>query len=346
MLFAADYGNPIEEYWDLLERVVLWAVGVQRIVEISRSDAMAFPDMLTPRDLGECAEGQAKYAPLTAEDGGIVNDPVLLRLDEDQFWLGLADSDAGLWARGLGHDSSFDVEIHYPDVYPVQVQGPKSKDVIQELFGRGIRDLRYYRCAETYLDDIPVVVSRTGWSGEVGYEIYLRDGSRGDETWERIMDAGELYGIRACPPSEVRRIEAGIFSYVEDMTIDDTPLEMSGMERLVELDQDGDFVGRTALERLAEEGVDRKLVGVKIEENIGVGLAEHWAAYHAREQVGQVTAATWSPRLERSIGYVWVPIDLADPGTDLRLETAAGGTHAGTTATLPFVNPDKTTPKE
>lgn len=345
MLFPADYGDPIGEYRDLLERVVLWEVGVQRIVEIRGPDAMEFTDTLTPRDLRACETGQGKYAPLTAGDGGIVNDPVLLRLAEDRFWLSLADSDAGLWVRGLAHDSAYDVEITHPDVHPVQVQGPRSKDVVDDLFGPEIRDLRYYRCAETRLDDIPVVVSRTGWSGEVGYEIYLRDAGRADETWEAIMDAGEPYEIRPCPPSEIRRIEAGIFSYGADVTIDDTPLEVSGMERLVELDRDADFVGRAALERLAAEGVDRKLVGVEIADDVGIGIAAPWAAFHDGEQVGQVTAATWSPRLDRSIGYVWVPIELAEPGTDLRLETAGGETHAGTTATLPFVDPDKTTPK-
>ena len=345
MLLPAEYGDPVEEYWHLLEHVTLWDVGVERVVEITGPDAAAFTDLLTPRNLENCAVGQGKYAPLTAEDGGIVNDPVLLRIAEDQFWLCLADSDAGLWIRGVAHNSSYDVEIDEPDVHPVQVQGPKSKPLVEDLLGSEIADLGYYWCAETELDDIPVVVSRTGWTGELGYEIYLRDGSRGDDLWERIMDAGEQYEIRPTPPSEIRRIEAGIFNYGSDITLEDNPLEVTGMERLVEFDDGNDFVGREALERVAEEGVDRKLVGVEIEDDIETWVTEPWTVSHDGQEVGELTAATWSPRLERSIGYVWIPIDLADPGTTLRLERPAGVAHTGTTTSLPFYDPEKEVPK-
>lgn len=345
MLLPAYYDDPVEEYWHLLEHVTLWDVGVERVVEITGPDALAFTDTLTPRDLEQCAVGQGKYAPLTASDGGIVNDPVLLRVEEDRFWLCLADSDAGLWVRGIAQDSSFDVEIAEPDVHPVQVQGPKSKPLVEDLFGPEISDLDYYWCAEAELDGIPVVVSRTGWTGEVGYEIYLRDSQYGDDLWERIMDAGEPYDVRPAPPSEIRRIEAGIFNYGSDITLSDNPYEVSGMERLVELDESADFVGRDALEQVAEEGVDRKLVGVEIDDDIDTWLTRPWPAFHDGEEVGEVTAATWSPRLEQSIGYVWVPIELADPGTTLRIETDEGATHIGTTSTLPFYDPEKETPK-
>jgi len=347
MLLPSRYEDcdQYENFRHLIEHVTLWDVSVEHVVEITGPDARAFTDRLTTRDLDRCAVGQGKYAPLTAANGGIINDPVLLRVDENRFWLCLSDGDAGLWAAGLAHDSEYDVRVEEPPVYPVQVQGPKSKAVIGELFGPKVRDLDYYWCTETELDDIPVVVSRTGWSGEVGYEIYLRDPDCGDELWERVMDAGEPHRIRPIPPSTIRRVEAGIFNYRADMTVENNPLQITGMERLVELDQNTDFIGRDALERINEEGVERKLVGLEIDEKFEEWVVEPWEAYHDGQEVGQVTTATWSPRLERSIGYVWVPIELADPGTRLRLKTTDGETYAGETASLPFYDPGKEIPE-
>ena len=190
MYLPGYYADPIEEYWALLNDVTVWDVSVERIVEITGPDASAFTNMLTCRDLTKCAVGQGKYVLITAEDGGIVNDPVLLRIEADRWWLALADSDAGLWARGVATHAGMDVKVREPEVYPVQVQGPKSKDVMRTLFGPAIDDIKYYWTLTTEVDGIPVVISRTGWTGEVGYEIYLRDPSRGGDLWDRIMEAG------------------------------------------------------------------------------------------------------------------------------------------------------------
>ena len=156
-----------------------------------------------------------------------------------------------------------DVTIREPDVSPLQVQGPRSKDVIRKLFGEDVMNLKYYWCTEAELDGIPVVVSRTGWTGEVGYEIYLRDASRGPDLWDAVMDAGREFDIRAIAPSDQRRMEAGIFNYGNDMDITNNPFEVTGLERLVELDNDNVVVSRDALQRIAAEGVRRKLVGVR-----------------------------------------------------------------------------------
>ncbi len=191
MLLPTLYDDPIAEYWALVNDVTMWDVSVERCVEITGPDAFDFTNLLTCRDLTTCAVGQCKYVLITARRGGIVNDPVLLRLDEDRFWLALADSDALLYAKGVAAFAGMEVDIQEADVSPMQVQGPRSKDVIRSLFGDAIADLRYYRCAEAAVDGIPVVVSRTGWTGEVGYEIYLQDGSRGDDRWRRVEEAGE-----------------------------------------------------------------------------------------------------------------------------------------------------------
>jgi aminomethyltransferase len=348
MLLPTLYDDPVAEYWALLDHVTMWDVAVERCVEISGPDALAFTNLLTCRDLTTCAVGQCKYVLLTESRGGIVNDPVLLRLEEDRFWLALADSDALLFAKGVAALAKMDVDVVEADVSPMQIQGPRSKDVVRDLFGDEIADLRYYWCAETELHGIPLVVSRTGWTGEVGYEIYLRDSSRGDELWRLVEEAGAPFDIRAIAPSEARRIEAGIFNYGSDMRTEDTPFHITGLERLVELEQDADFIGKDALRRIAEEGVDRKLVGIDIagdpmtEEG---ALNDLWPVHEpGGGAIGRVTAGAWSPRLERNVGYAWVPASHQDVGTPLALH-ADGGVRAATVAALPFVDPSKEIPK-
>jgi aminomethyltransferase len=239
--------------------------------------------------------------------------------------------------------AGLDVTIREPDVSPLQVQGPKSRDVIRELFGEEVSGLRYYRCWEGELDGIPVVVSRTGWTGEVGFEIYLRDGSRGTDLWDRVMQAGKPYEIRPIAPSDQRRLEAGIFNYGNDMTVEDTPLHVSGMERLIE--PSADFIGKDALVRVAEEGVDRKLVGVEFGgEPFRMWLDEFWPVMDGGRDVGRLTSASHSFRLQRNIGYAWVPIALAAPGTPLEIRSPDGPV-AATTAALPFWDPGKDVPR-
>ena len=344
MYLPGYYGDPVEEYWALLNGVTLWDVGVERIVEITGPDASAFTNSLTCRDLTKCAVGQGKYVLITADDGGIVNDPVLLRVEENRWWLALADSDAGLWARGVAVHSGLDVTVREPDVHPVQVQGPKSKDVIRTLFGDAVADLRYYWSAEGEVDGIPVVISRTGWTGEVGYEVYLRDGSRGGDLWDRIMEAGRPHDIRPIAPCEARRIEAGIFNYGSDMTIENNAFEVSGLERLVEA-QEADYIGKAALEEIRVRGVSRKLVGLEVEgDALPFEIAEKRPALHDGQNVGTVTDLIWSPRLEKNIGYVWMPIELAAPGTELVIEGPDGSRANGRTAALPFLDPRKQVP--
>ncbi len=338
------YDDPVEEYQSLTNDVTLWDVSVERIVEITGPDASECTNRLTPRDLTKCAVGQGKYVLITAEDGGIINEPVLLRLGENQWWLALSDSDAGLWARGYVAGSGLDAKVREPEVYPLQVQGPKSKNLMVDLFGDTVLSIRYYWTLETNLDGIPVVISRTGWSGEVGYEVYLRDPSRGEELWNRLMEAGAQYRIRPIAPSQIRRIEAGIFRYGADMTIEDNPFQISGLERLVE-DQSADYIGKEALMGIKAEGVSRKLVGIELGGEAQVKESPDASpAYHDGKEIGRVTSIVFSPRLDKNIGYVWVPIELAAPGNLLEVATSAG-TVPGRTAALPFYDPKKDLPK-
>jgi len=344
MYLPAYYDDPVKEYWALLNGVTLWDVGVERVVEISGPDGFELTNMLTCRDLTKCAVGQGKYMLATAPDGGIVNDPVLLRRDENTFWLCLADSDLHLYALGVATGAHMNATVRLPQVHPVQVQGPKAKDVVRELVGDEVLGVKYYWTLDTEIDGIPVVISRTGWTGEIGYEIYLTDPSRGDDLWNKIMEAGRPHDIRPIAPCEARRIEAGIFNYNSDISLDTNPFEVTGLERLVE-EQDADYIGKAALERIRVEGVTRKLVGVEVPgEPLPFEIPDFRPALHAGQVVGRVTDLIWSPRLERNIGYVWMPIELAAPGTPIEIRGPDGERAYGTTAEIPFIDPGKQVP--
>jgi glycine cleavage system aminomethyltransferase T len=345
MYLPAEYDDPAVEYRALNEGVTLWDVGVERTVQVSGPDADRLIDMLTCRDLTRCAVKQGKYMLVIAPDGGIVNDPVLLHVDRDTWWMQLADSDAGLYALGVLSQAGLDAEISYPDVHPVQVQGPLSARTLASLVGEAIYDIRYYWCERFEIGGIPVVISRTGWSAVPGFEVNLLDGSRGAELWDAIMAAGAEHGIRPIAPNEARRVEAGIFNYGSDMTLRDSPFHVMGLERLVE-EQPQDYIGKAALERIRSTGVDRKLVGIEFDRAEPLpGIVSAWAAHHDGRRVGQVTDAVWSPGLGRNIGYVWVPIELAGPGNPLVVESEHG-TLTGRTAAVPFVDPNKERPAQ
>ena len=344
MYLPGYYDDPDVEYALLNEGVTMWDVGVERTVEVSGPDADKLIDMITCRDLTKCKVKQGKYMIVTAPDGGIVNDPVLLHVDENTWWMQLADSDAGLYALGVAASSGLNAKVTLPDVHPMQVQGPLSAKTLEKLVGSAIYDIKYYWCENFSIDGIPVLISRTGWTAIPGFEVNLLDYSRGDDLWDAVAGAGEEFGIKPIAPCEARRIEGGIFNYGSDMTLDDTPLHVMGLERLVE-DQPQDYIGKQALESLKAKGVDRKLVGLDLPgDQLRAELSRPWDVMRDGKAVGRVTDAVWSPGLGRNIGFVWVPIDMADPGTKLEIHTEHDTTIEGTTASIPFVDPRKEAP--
>jgi aminomethyltransferase len=348
------YDDMLVEYWKLVNDVTMWDVAAERQVEITGPDAFEFTNMLTPRDLNKCSVKQCKFALNTDVDGGIINNPVLLRLGENHFWLSVADGDVLLWAKGIASVLNLDVEIREPDVAPVQIQGPKSRDLMVDLFGEKILDIKYYWMAEYDLDGMPVVVSRTGYTGEVGYEIYLRNASHhGMRFWDTVLEAGKPHNLAVIGPSQIRRVEAGILSYGSDIALDNNlygdyaflnPYEV-GLEYTVELDQEADFIGKEALKRIAEQGVSRKVVGVEIEGDPLVGYIEDYLqVVDDGSQIGQVSSAFWSPRLRKNIGFALVPIEHADLGTELTVRSNVGDV-AARVVEKPFIDPRKETPK-
>ncbi len=318
------YTSPVEEYWSLVNDVTLWDVSCERQIEITGPDAFRFIQFLTPRDMSNCEVGQCQYTVLTNHDGGIVNDAILLRVAEDQFWLSPGDGDILMWASGAAVNSGMDVRVFEPDVSPLQLQGPKAPQVARALFGDWALELKYYWLKETTLDGIPLVVSRTGWSGELGYEIYLRDSQYGDQLWERIMDAGEPNGIKPTAPSTIRSIEGGLLSYVSDMTLNDNPFVI-GMDKFVNLDQPDDFIGKAALTKIKAEGVKRRLVGFEMPGEPLVGSNEHfWTVLQDDEKIGHVSRCVFSPRLEKNIGWANLAVEQSELGTEINIETAQG----------------------
>ena len=340
MYIPRDFGNPEQNFWNLVNDAILCDVAVERQVEITGPDAAKFIQTLTPRDLSNMAVGQCKYILITNVDGGILNDPILLRLAENHFWLSLADSDILLWAQGVAINSGLDITIVEPDVSPLQLQGPKSGKIMQALFGDSIMDLRYYWLREVELDGIPLVVSRTGWSSELGYEIYLRNGAQGYELWEKIMAAGVPLGLKPGHTSSIRRIEGGMLSYHADADISTNPFEL-GLDRLMNLDMDADFIGKAALLRIQEDGVTRKQVGLIIE---GVPLkgpnTTFWTIQKGGVKVGKVTSAVYSPRLEQNIALAMVLAEHADIGTSVDVLAGSGLIRASIVG-RPFYDPKK-----
>jgi glycine cleavage system aminomethyltransferase T len=338
MLLPIRYDTFEAEHQRLLADVTLWDVSVERNVEIAGRDGLAFAELLTPRDLSKCAVGEGRYVLLTDDAGGIINDPVLLRLEENRFWLACADSDVLLWAKGVARSSRLEVELRELDVAPLQVQGPKSRDLIRDLFGERVLSMGYYHFFKAELQGIPVILTRTGWTGELGYELYLLDPARGVDLWNRVMEAGKPYHIAPTGPSDIRRIEAGILNYGIDMTLENNPYEL-GLERLVNLDKAADFIGRDALKRIAKDGVKKKLVGVEI---AGTKMDLNMTRYPVRGG-GHVSSCVHSPRLKKNIGYAMLPVERA---SEKRLEIdAPDGVRAAIIVPMPFIDPKKAIPK-
>ena len=340
MYIPRDFGDPEQNFWNLVNGATLSDVAVERQVEITGPDAATFVQMLTPRNLSTCAVGQCKYVLITNADGGILNDPILLRLAENHFWLSLADSDILLWAQGVAVNSGLDVTICEPDVSPLQLQGPKSGEIMQRLFGDQINDLRYYWLGEFELDGISLIISRTGWSSELGYEIYLRDGARGDELWELIMAAGQPFELQPGHTSAIRRIEGGMLSYHADMDRHTNPFEL-GLDRLVDLEMEADFIGKAALKKIADQGISRKQVGLEIDgDALTAANNEFWPILIAEKQVGQVTSAIYSPRLKLNIALAMVMVEHSALGTDAEIVTPFGR-RSVRVVDKPFYDPKK-----
>ena len=344
MWMPVGYDSPVNEYWNTIERAGLWDVGVQRCVEVSGPDAEAFMNLLTPRNVSKVRVGQCRYVFLVNQDGGVLNDPVMLRIAQDRFWLSTADSDMYLWAKGISTYCPLDVSIETPHVYPLQIQGPRSPKIVSAVFGDGILDLNYYDWMHASVNGIDVVISRTGYSSEVGFEVYLQGYERGDELFEVIFEAGKPYELAVGSPNRIRRIEGGVLDYGSDIIVDNNPLEL-GLERLVDFSKP-DFIGKSALEKIREQGIQRKMVGVNMDGAPFEKNNEHrWKVTFDGIKVGEVTSAVHSPRLKKNIGFAILGVEHAELGNEMQVETAEG-LRKLSVVEMPFIDPKKEIPRQ
>jgi len=347
MYFPIRFDSFEAEFDALLNDVTIGDGSVERCIEVSGPDGFRFAQLLTPRNLSKCAVGQGKYVLICDSDGGIINDPVMTRMDQNTFWFALASSDVLLFARGLKNAyPKLNVSIKELDVAPLQVQGPKSKDLMRDLVGPQILDMKYYWWTKAEIRGVPVVITRTGWTSEVGYEIYLLDPTKGTTIWEALMEAGKPYKVKPTGPSDIRRIEGAILNWGADMTYENNAVEL-GFERLVDFSLPEDAcISIGALKKIKAQGVKRRLVGVELDGEPFPALnAVKWPAFRGEggESIGKVTSAIYSPRLKKNIGYCWVPADMAQNGTKVRVESE-WGPRTGTVVPMPFVDPDKRIP--
>ena len=345
MYIPRDFGDPEQNFWNLINNAILCDVAVERQVQIKGPDASKFVQMMTPRDLSNMQVGQCKYVILINQFGGVLNDPVLLKVEDDCYWFSLADSDILFWAQGLNVNKEYDVEIIEPDVSPLQLQGPKSKDIMVKIFGNKILELKYYWFKHFQLGNIKLLISRTGWSSEFGYEIFLLNSSEGDELYETLMNEGKDLGLRPGHTSTIRRIEGGMLSYHSDMDINTNPLEL-GMEKFIDLDGSFNFVGKDALIEIRKSGIHRKQVGLIIDiEPLKGPNTSKWEIISNNKIIGVVTSAVYSPRLKSNIALAMVKKEFSDIGTLLKVNIDNNLVNANIVQ-KPFFDPNKSIAKE
>jgi glycine cleavage system aminomethyltransferase T len=326
MLMPTSFGHPEEEYWRLLNGVSQWDVACERQVQLKGPDAGRLAQILSPRDLGRCRVGQGKYVALCNHAGVLINDPILLKLDEQRYWFSIADSNIWFWARAIAAERGLDVEVSEPDVSPLAVQGPKAEDVIAAMFGDWVRTLKYFWFRDTMIAGIPVTVARSGWSKQGGFELYLRDGAHGTKLWNLVKEAGKPWDIGPGNPNFCERVESGLLSYGGDTDESTNPFEVR-LGKYVDLEVPDDVIGIEALRRIHANGPRRRQLGVVLEgdEPTTPGFHRH-SILKDGLQVGSLTNCVWSYRLKKNIGFALISsrcrageqIDILKEGRTLR----------------------------
>lgn len=338
MYLPGNFGDPEGEYNRLINGVAMWDVAAQRQVELCGPDATALMQYMTTRDVTKTKIGQGRYVPICNYNGDLINDPVLLKLDEDRYWMSIADSDIELWATAIAAERNLDVRVFEPDVSPMAVQGPKAEDLIADLFGDWVRDIKYFGFKTTELQGIPLVLARSGWSKQGGFELYLTDAKRGGDLWEIVKQAGQTYDIGPGAPNDAERIESGLLSYGSDarhLTYPANPFEL-GLGKLVDFECPDDFIGRAALQKIAAKGAKRRLTGYFISGPKLSNFQHQRAVICDGQDIGMITEAAYSPRLKRNIGFGLINVAHGDNPAPLSVEID-GKTFGVETSNLPFL---------
>lgn len=334
MLLPVSYGDPAGEYERLMTGVSQWDVGVQRQVQLKGPDAARLAQILSVRDLTRCRADQGRYVPMCDHRGTLINDPVVMKRADDLFWFSIADNNVLLWARGIAAERRLNVEITEPDVSPMAVQGPKAEDVIEAIFGSWVRDLKYFGFRETSIGDIPVVVARSGYSKQGGFELYLMDGQRGTELWNIVREAGKPWDIGPGYPNPTERIESGLLSFGGDTDDRTNPFEVR-LGKFVDLNLDDEVIGIVNLRDIHRRGIERHQLGILLDGDEPRPVHAVWYDVLADgRKVGDMTNGTWSPRRGCTLGYTLISRDLQPGERVVVMKDGAG--IPGTLCELPF----------
>ena len=289
-----------EDYWHLKEHVQIWDVACQRQVELKGKDAAHLAQLMTPRDLSDAQIGQCLYAPMIDEKAGMLNDPVILKLAADHFWFSIADSDVLLWAKGLAVGMNLEVSIEEPDVSPLAIQGPKADDVMEVVFGTVVRNIGFFRFNTLDFNGHPLIIARSGYSKQGGFEIYLDDSSLGEELWNTLWQAGQKFNISPGSPNLIERVEGGLLSYGNEFNRSNNPLEC-GFEQYCKLDGSIDYIGLSALQQIHRNGPQRQVRGIIFDGDACPACRNPWPVLVDDIKVGQITTAIWSPRFKANV---------------------------------------------
>lgn len=335
MLIPRGYGDREAEYWRLLNGVSMWDVAVQRQVQLKGPDAAKLAQILCVRDLSAQKIGQGKYVAICSHDGVLINDPIAIKVADDRYWLSIGNSDIWFWARCVAGERGLRVEVSEPDVSPLAVQGPKAEDVVASIFGDWVRELRYFWFKDAEIEGIPVTIMRAGWSKQGGFELFLRDGTKGDRLWQIVKEAGKPFGIGPGYPNPSERTESGLLNYGTDTDDRTNPFEVR-MDKFVDLDVSDDVIGVQALRKVKADGIKRHQLGIVLEcgeededQSIWLDIKKDG------EVIGHMTHKAWSYRLKQMIGYALVSID-AKPGDTVQVTKDNGPVGAELTK-IPFV---------
>lgn len=336
MLLPKAFQTTVQEdYWHLREHVQIWDVSCQRQVQISGPDAAALVQWMTPRDIARARVGDCFYSPVIDADAGLINDPVVLKLAEDRFWLSIADSDVLLYAMGLALGRGMDVEVSEPDVSPLAIQGPKAEVLLAGLFGEHVGKIGFFKFGWIQFHGTRQLIARSGYSRQGGFEIYLQGGHLGAALWDAIWKAGQDLNISPGCPNLIERIEGGLLSYGNEMTRENNPYEI-GMGRFCVVDGSIDFIGRAALQKIAARGVSREIRGVAFDGGACPTCSRPWPVMVGDKQVGRITSAIWSPRLHRNVGHSLIDAGYWDAGQAVTVHSQDGAIRSGEVCALPF----------
>ena len=344
MLLPKGFKNTVEEdYWHLSKEVQIWDVSCQRQVQISGPDAASLIQKLTPRSIKTMEIGKCFYIPMLNENAGMINDPVLLKLDDDMFWISIADSDILLWAKGYALGLNLDVNIDEPDVYPLAIQGPKSEELLISIFGEEIKKIKFFNFRVFDFEGTKQVIARSGYSKQDGFEIYFKVHEKyfdkvemGEKLWDTIWEAGKKFNISPGCPNLIDRIEGGLMSYGNDFTRENNPFECN-LEKYCKDDVSHDFIGKKALTKIKNEGIKQKMMGIIFDGDPCPATGQPLKVLSKdNKNIGQITSGIFSPRIKKNIGLSMILNKYWNVGESVFVQTLDGKKRNGTITSLPF----------